>query len=215
MPQINLLVTVAGKKKKAKSLESPQIEIAKVAPFFIPISIVMSVVLIICWLILSFFTIKDKKELAALENKKGNLTASVQEIKETSSKREMLSKKVELLDNLSSRKVFWSEKLKNIADAVPQGVWLTEISLDKLNIFPKEKKEEGNGQADKFMLTIKGRAYAYKIQDAVTYIGKFNNLLKEDESFFKDFTSVELSSVAKSSVGKTDIMNFEFSLNLR
>ncbi len=220
MPQINLLLSGVGKKKKVKSLEIPSIELTKVNSVFLPISYLAIAFLLFIWLIISFVIVKDKRELVALENKKSKLTASPQEINLANLKKQQLTTKSALLDELSSRKFFWFEKLARVALFVPDGVWLNEISLDKDNTpsSPAEAKKEKNAgelPLDKYILTIKGSAFAYKIQDAVTLIGKFNNLLKEDKNFAKDFSEVTLSGVSKSSISKTDIMNFEFNLNIR
>ncbi len=215
MPQINLLIASTGKKKKVKPSEALQIELPKVASNLLPFLYVIIAVLMIAWFILSFVIMKDKKELANLGKKKGNFSVSISEIKQVSLQKELLKKRVELLESLSSRKVFWSSKLEQVAEFIPQGVWLTEISLDKLEPATKGTKKDKESQLDKFMLSIKGSAYAYKIQDAVSYIGNFNNLLKNNEDFARDFSAIELSNVAKSSIGKTDIMNFEFGLSLK
>ena len=215
MPQINLLPTVPGKKKKAKSLEIPKVELTRVTSVFLPISYIVIAILVFVWLIFSFFVLKDKKELAALDKKTGNFSVSPQEIQKINLKKEQLKSKVALLEALSSRKFLWAGKLESIAEFVPEGIWLTEVSLDILIMPSSNTSKEKENKQDRYMLTIKGSAFAYKIQDAVSNIGKFNNLLKENESFFKDFVAVELNNVAKATIGKTDIMNFEFDLSIR
>jgi Tfp pilus assembly protein PilN len=215
MPQINLLTTASSKKKKVKALESPSIELTKVTSAFLPFFYLTIAILVFIWLILSFVVIKDKKELALLEKKRSSLSASPKEISEINQKKEQLTKKSLLLDDLSSVKFFWAEKLARIAEFIPDGIWLTEISLDRINLPSSEAKKEKDSQPDKYVLKLRGCAFAYKIQDAVTLIGEFNNLLKADEKFFKDFSEITLKNVAKSSIAKTDIMNFEFNLFLR
>ncbi len=217
MPQINLLLTAAGKKKKARSWEGPKAELTSAAPAFVPILYVIIAILLLVWLVLSFIITKEKRELSILEKKVNSLTVSPAQIKNINLNKEQLSNKAVLLENLSSRKFFWAEKLEKISDFVLRGIWLTEISLNKLvSAATDSKKEKGKeNQPDRYMLTIKGCAFAYKIQDAITLIGKFNNLLKEDEDFSQDFSKIKLNNVAKSLIGKTDIMNFEFNLILR
>ena len=217
MPQINLLLTASSRKKKVKSPEAPKAELAKAIAIFLPISYAAVTILVLIWLILSFLVMRDKKEFAILDQKKSNLSVSPQEIQQVALKKEQLKNKTELLENFSSRKFSWSEKLEKIAEFLPEGVWLTQISLDQLAMLSGEaEKDKGDIiLLNKFRLTIKGSAYAYKIQDAVSSIGKLNNLMKEIEEFSKDFTEIKLFNVAKASIGKTDIMNFEFNLSVR
>jgi Tfp pilus assembly protein PilN len=217
MPQINLLLTASSKKKKAKALEVSKVELTKAISIFLPISYVAVAILVLVWLIFSFLVMRDKRELAILDQKKSSLTVSPQEIQQVALKKEQLNNKMELLENFSSRKFIWSEKLEKISEFLPDGIWLTEISLDQLAFSSSEEKKDKEKIVllNKFMLTIKGSAYAYKIQDAVSSIGKFNNLMKETEEFSKDFSEITLFNVAKASIGKTDVMNFEFNLMVR
>ncbi|MDP2940175.1 MAG: hypothetical protein Q8O13_08870 [Candidatus Omnitrophota bacterium] len=215
MPQINLLSSGYSKKKRIKSFEPTRIDIAKSISFFLPVSYIVIIILVCIWLILSFISFKDRNELKALEKRLVAASADPKEISEISLKKDSLRRKMELLENLSTRKFFWWDKLSQIAEFMPDGVWLTEISLEKSTPSVSDKKKEKEIIMDEYVLIIKGSAFAYKIQDAVNLIGKFNNSLKQDEKFAKYFSDIILSNVAKSSVGKTDIMNFEFQLILR
>lgn len=215
MPQINLLSSsYSKKKKKDKPLKIPRAELSKISSSFLPVSYAAIIVLSSIWLILSFVVLKERKELANLEKKERALSASPQEINQLILKKDSLNKKIVLLDKLSSRNFFWSDKLRQIAEFIPDGVWLREISLDRkiLKVEDSKKKEVS---LPLYLLNIKGGAFAYKIQDAINLIGQFNNSLKQDEQFTKDFSNVKLETVAKSTIAKTDIMNFEFKLDLR
>lgn len=218
MPQINLLLTDSSKKKKVKSLESRKEELSRASSAFLSISYVAIGILVFVWLVIAFLVFKDKRELSILEKRKNNLTASPQEISQINLKKEQLNERLALLSDLSSRKFLWAQKLERISEFIPDGIWLTEISLDRVTSpaadAKKEKTKSKDIAADKYIFVIKGRAFAYKIQDAVTLIGNFDNLLKEDKDFSQDFSEIKLSNVAKASISKTDFMSFEFDLFL-
>ncbi|MFA5060363.1 MAG: PilN domain-containing protein [Candidatus Omnitrophota bacterium] len=157
----------------------------------------------------SFFLVNipgNQKTLKELEVKVSVLATNPKEIERIRTERVILEKKVNLIDNLSSRKFLWSEKLALIADLIPDGVWINEIRSSS-------KKDAAAAKAppsdEKTVFTIKGTAVAYKIQDAVGLISDFIKNLQENADFSKDFQEIKLNTIAKGTVGSLDVMKFD------
>ena len=115
--------------------------------------------------------------------------------------KELLSLKKEI-DSLVSRtkniesikkdKILWAPKLNDLSSSMIPGIWLTRLSL-----------EEKSG---KKYLCIKGAVSSFG-RDEAAMIGRFMKILKENESFFKDFSELELGTIQQAQKD-VEIMNF-------
>lgn len=163
--------------------------------------------MIIIWVIMGLKISKYSKELNELEKKEASLTVDPQKLIKLNEDKESLLKRLDFLEKLAEKKFLWSEKLNRIAELIPDGVWLTEIySVEKITIDSSTKKSKG----EQFIISIKGRAVASRIQDAIELVGLFLDKLKKDNIFSKDFLEIKLESVTKGIIANRDIMNFEF-----
>ena len=214
MPQINLLST-GSKKKIAPSKPSA----SEFADFFLirrPLlirSFVCFAVTASLWVAFSYSITKSERTLLELENKVNVLGTNPKEIEKLKDERAALEKKVELIDRLSSRKFFWFEKFEIIANLIPNGVWLTEISSKQEK--PLVEKIDGKQVLssigkEKTILVVKGTAVADKIQNAVGFIGDFIKNLQVNWKFSKDFLEIKLNNATKENIGGLDVMKFDF-----
>ena len=185
------------------AVRETKVEFAQVIrPIIIRSPIVLGISLII-WVTLLINVSVKEKIFRDLEAKTSVLASNPKEIEKISSERAGLEKKVKLIDELSSRKFFWFEKLNQVGTIIPNGIWLTEV-------YSKAGPKNANGIGEKTLFIIRGIAVAYKIDDAVALIGDFIKKLQADQNFSKDFSDIKLNTVSKGSVGGLDVMRFDF-----
>ena len=216
MPQINLLNPAIGKKikktKAAKAVETSKTEVNGIPKILFAPGLTMSIMLCL-WLIMGQQVSAKNKILKTLLQKERALSVNPKKLVELNNIKQVLEERLYFVEDLLFRNFFWSDKLEEISKVIPFGVWLKSISLQKRSIELQGSKDESK---DKYLvLSIIGRAVAPKIQDAIDLIGRFNVLLKKDESFSKDFFDIELKSVFKGAIAKTDVMSFEFVCTLK
>ena len=215
MPQINLL-SPGTRKKETRILSSREIvlDFSQIIPAVIFRSSICIGVCIFFWIGLHLQISKKEKILKAIEVKLQALETNPKEMEKIKAERASLEKKAKLIDELSSRKFLWYEKLDLLASLVPSGIWLNDIYSKREKMTEQELKqlmESGKGGTvlgEKTILTIKGTAVAYKIEDAVAMIGDFIRTIESNKDFAKDF-EVKPSTVSKSSIGGVDVMKFD------
>lgn len=215
MPQINLLSPALGKKiRKAKTFALPKVDTSALSKTVIHTTFPLFVVLLGISLILFILVSKKTIELNKLKQQEQSLAINPQELLKLNNRKTSLEKKNNLLAELSSRTFLWTDKLNDLSDCLPSGVWLTEIFLTKKKVTqenPSGKREE----IEWIILSIRGSAIAPQIDDAVSFIGEFVDALKQKTSFAGDFSEIKLNAINKGTIGKTDVMNFELLCFLR
>lgn len=104
--------------------------------------------------------------------------------------RELRSKIATINEVTAKKSVTWSQKFNLLSDQIPKGVWLTRILWD--------------GKT----LVLEGSAYS-RFRDEINLVGNFVAALKKEESFMKDFVSVELSSVIRAKRASVEIVDYK------
>ncbi|MFH0827327.1 MAG: hypothetical protein V1923_05550 [Candidatus Omnitrophota bacterium] len=93
-------------------------------------------------------------------------------------------------------RVVWSEKLAALSNSLLPGIWFTELSVNTKD----------------FTL----RASVVSLQkEEMDIIKEFIDLLKTDTAFFKNFSSLELGSVQRRTIGSFDVLDFTLAGTLR
>lgn len=209
MPQINLLSPTLSKKiKKVKTFELPKVDVPAFSSAIFTVVVPWLAFFLMVSLVLFIFAGKKSSDLERLNKKEQDLAIDPQELIKFNNRKAALQKKIALLSDLSSQKFYWADKLSDISDCLPNGVWLSEISVEQRKVFGENlpgKKEE----IEQKILTIKGSAIAPQIDNAVSFIGEFVNSLKQKTAFSQDFSEIKLSAIYKGTIGKSDVMNFE------
>lgn len=104
--------------------------------------------------------------------------------------RELRSKIATINEVTAKKSMTWSQKFNLLSDQIPKGVWLTRILWD--------------GKT----LVLEGSAYS-RFRDEINLVGNFVAALKKEESFMKDFVSVELSSVIRAKRASVEIVDYK------
>jgi hypothetical protein len=128
-----------------------------------------------------------------VENIDNNLSS--QEFNEISEKyRIRLSK----LDDLIKKQLYVTEALDSIPRAIPSGIWLTRLALDK--------KEDGKAE-----LILEGLCYFNNSDKEFEAVNKFLANLSADLAFAKYFTDISIASINQVQAEKVYVTSFSLS----
>jgi hypothetical protein len=118
-----------------------------------------------------------------------NIQPQKEELDEIKNQLQKFGSLDELFQRMRGQRSNVAPRLNIISDYLPQGVWLSALSVSK-NAWE-----------------IKGSCI-FGIESEMAQIGKFLRALKSDARFGKDFASLELVSVERRKLGQTDIVDF-------
>ena len=108
-----------------------------------------------------------------------------------------LKKKIAVISDMTSKgSVAWSPKLNAISDALPRGVWLRRMVLDKTS------------------LTMEGSAVS-KNHNEIADVGNFVSALKKEAVFMKDFSSLEVNSIQRGKRSSMEVADFTITAKLK
>ncbi len=93
-------------------------------------------------------------------------------------------------------RIVWSEKLAILSKSLLSGIWFSELSVT-----PKD-------------FTLRASVVSLQKEEMDT-VKKFIDNLKTDTVFFKDFFSLELSSVQTRTIGNFDVLDFTLNGTLK
>lgn len=102
---------------------------------------------------------------------------------------EILSADAKAIQQLTSIRINWAEKLNGLSLNLPSGVWFSELSLDRKDLVLKA-----------LVLSLQ--------KEELNLINKFLDNLKNDNVFFKDFINLELTSVQRKTIGGYEVVDF-------
>jgi len=101
-----------------------------------------------------------------------------------------LKEKINMIADMTTRKsVLWSHKFNAISDALPRGLWIRKMTLDKIGLVV-----EGSGVS--------------KTQNEINEVGLFLSTLKQNNNFMKDFSSLEVNSIQRDKTNAIEVTDF-------
>ncbi|MBF0570773.1 MAG: PilN domain-containing protein [Candidatus Omnitrophica bacterium] len=108
-----------------------------------------------------------------------------------------LKKKIRMISDMTTKKsVLWAPKFNAISDDLPKGLWIRKMVLDKS------------------ALTIEGSVVS-KNQNEINNVGLFLSTLKQNDSFMKDFSSLEVNSIQRGNNNAVDVTDFRVMAKLK
>jgi hypothetical protein len=94
-----------------------------------------------------------------------------------------------ITDMTTKRSVLWAPKFNAISDALPRGLWIRTMTLDKSG------------------LSMEGSVVS-KTRNEISNVGLFIATLKQDNDFIKDFSSLEVNSIERSKESSVEVADF-------
>jgi hypothetical protein len=220
MIEINLLPEELKKKKRA----APKIDIANISLENIPvikIALVVAVIFIAIQIMVFGFGILGSIVFKSFEKSYKEILPGKQSAEQLSLAVSKMSKKVSAIDELMVRRFSWAKKLNDLSDSVTAGIWLTQLEYDEhlterpkaaaVNTPQNRGSEEKKATTEKVLeryLVISGASQSMG-EEGTALIGRFIKNLKENVSFYSDFSDIELGSIKRERLGGQEIMTFK------
>ncbi|KPK98574.1 MAG: hypothetical protein AMJ95_03535 [Omnitrophica WOR_2 bacterium SM23_72] len=191
MIEINLLPEEL--KAKASSRKNRVTIEVKYLVYLIPITLIL---LILVHIYLGLLLVAKHNQIASLNKKWLSQEPEKRQLDIFNKESALQTQDSSTIKAWLDERVVWSEKLVALSDSLLPGIWFTELSVIPPN----------------FTL----RASVVSLQkEEMDIIKKFIDLLKTDTAFFKNFNSLELSSVQTRTIGSFDVLDFTLAGTLR
>lgn len=194
MIEINLVPLHLRKKKKSASMAAPTA--LKRETWFLAVGlfllVMMAVIVVLQVLIFrqSARQTSYEKEMTGFMSQKIEVDRVIEQIKQTKIKLASLEKIV------GPKEVIWSQKLNEISDLLPRGLWLNRLSL-----------QDGN-------LLVNGSALTVN-QGDMSNVHNYTAALKKDVVFAQDFQSVEIELIKSRDIAGTSVADFTIRAELK
>ena len=108
-----------------------------------------------------------------------------------------LKKKINMIAGMTTKKsVLWSPKFNAISDALPRGLWLRRMTLDKTG------------------LSMEGSVVS-KTRNEINDVGLFVSALKQNNGFMKGFSSLEVNSIQRGKINAIEVTDFTVMAKLK
>lgn len=184
---INLIPAELRKKKRSRLLE----EGLKIPlEMFVGIIAIVVVSLIALHIFVLFLNINKLSVRKDLENKWLKMQPDKGQVDQVMDEINKINTKIKSIEQMTaSSNVSWSKKLNILSDILPRGVWLKRITLD-------------NGQ-----LLISGSAISSQ-EKGMMEVHEFASKLKSDKDFLINLSEIEVGSIKRRNINKTEVSDF-------
>lgn len=129
------------------------------------------------------------RQLSLLDNKWKGLEQRRKEVGEFKKEYDAAISSINAIQQLTSQRVDYSEKLNKLSLYLPKGVWFVDLVFDQKN------------------MVLKGSVISQQ-KEEMSLINGFIDSLKKDPGFIKDFNNLELSSIQRRVIVAYDIVDF-------
>ena len=188
-------------------------------------NIAIAAVLILAIIHLSLFFIgaRSSATFKTMSEKYKKLSPGKKEYEALRAEVGVTNKKAKAIEGLMANRFSWAKKLNDLSDSVTPGIWLTALTFEEKSsdvmvqvAVPsapraRNRKEMMKTEAQKVSvryLNISGYASSMGEQ-AAALVGKFIKGMKENPSFFSDFSDIKLESIKSEKVLDQEVMSFQ------
>ncbi len=128
-----------------------------------------------------------------------------------------LREKIGALDELTSGRIVWTEKLNGLSDAMIPGVWLNRLWLETKKEILEDTSETTSAEGrtedtpeviTRKLLHMRGSVIAGSGEEAAI-VGKFIRSLKDNTMFYYGIREIDTSSIQRSQLKESEVMDFE------
>lgn len=223
MIEINLLPEELKKKQERfKKIDISKIDIQNIPVLNLAAAIFG--VLITIQVILFFIGIYSGSLLNSLEAKYNSILPEKKEADLLKAQGGTINRKIGVIDELMVKRFSWAKKLNDLSDIITPGIWLTVLSyneklsektvaaIDAKALKGKAQEVPSKPVTEKVLLNylvISGFASSMGGEEGTAMIGKFIKSLKEDPSFYSDFSDIELGVIKTERLEDQEVMSFK------
>lgn len=220
MIEINLLPEELKKKKRA----APKVDISNISLEKIPfvkIGFIAAGIFIAIQVIIFGLGVLGNAIFGSLEKSYNKILPQKQEVDRLKVQISTMSKKVAAIDELMVKRFSWTRKLNDLSDSMTPGIWLTQLEYDEklierpkpaaANMARAKEGAEAKLPMEKVIeryLIISGAASSMG-EEGTALIGRFIKNLKDNQSFYSDFSDIELGSIKREQASGQEIMSFK------
>jgi Tfp pilus assembly protein PilN len=215
MVEINLLPEELKKSRRA----APKIDVSSINLEKVPmlnIAVAAAVVLVVAQIAVFLFGLIFGAVYGSYENRYEAIAPARQEAEKLRSDISTMSKKITAIDELMVKRFSWAKKLNDLSDCVTPGIWLTHLEYDeKITEKPRatnsQRAREGSQAMEKVTekyLVMTGAASSMG-EEGTALIGRFIEKLKQNPSFYSDFSDIELGNIKREQANGQEIMTFK------
>ncbi|MDP3791821.1 MAG: hypothetical protein Q8R38_07250 [Candidatus Omnitrophota bacterium] len=220
MIEINLLPEELKKKKRSASkIDVMNIDLQKI--LFVRIAIVAAVIFVAIQVLVFGLGFLGSIIFNSMEKGYNKMLPQKQEADKLQAQISKMSRKVSAIDELMVKRFSWTKKLNDLSDSTTPGVWITQLEYDEKlverprasgnNTSKGKDGAEGRQAMEKVVeryLIISGAASSMG-EEGTALIGRFIKNLKENPSFYSDFSDIELGSIKREQVSGQEVMSFK------
>jgi len=182
MLEINLLPEDLQKKNKSTGIETEYF--LYIGQWLLTIFLVIHIVLGGIWIfktlqlkVLNYQWVKLEPQRKILASLKGSSDTSAEA-------------------RMTGQRVSWAQKLSNLSEYLPSGIWFTNFALSTQELILKCSVISLN-------------------KEEMLLINQFISELKNDNVFYKDFSKIELGAMSKKMYGSYEVLDFILTFPLK
>ncbi len=193
MIEINLLPEELRNRVAKPTKEQPAKVVAKpgLQQLILVIPLIF-VILIIVHIIIASLGVTRYSQLSLLKNKWEKMLPERKTLEEFNNEHMLYSEGSKDIQKLVNERINWAEKLDRLSSILPPGMWLESISV--------------SGKA----FNLHGKVVSLA-KEEVSLIRNFVDDLKNKPNFVKNFSTLELSSIKKETIGGYQVADFNLS----
>ena len=215
MIEINLLPEELKKTRRSGSrIDVGKIDLGKLP--MLNIAVAGIVIIIAVQIVIFVFGALFGMISGSLEKDYKSISPARQEAENFRTEISRMSRKISAIDELMVKRFSWARKLNDLSDSVTPSIWLTQLDYDeKTTERPKAGAVAARGEnrqaTEKVLeryLIISGAASSMG-EEGTALIGRFIEKLKENASFYSDFSDIELGSIKREQAGNQEMMTFK------
>ena len=215
MIQINLLPEELKKSRRPSArIDISSIDFGKI-PVFKIAAIAVGLVVVIQLAIFGFGLFYGA-EFRSMEEDYKKIFSEKQTTEKLKSEISSMSKKISVIDELMVKRFSWAKKLNDMSDSMTAGIWLTQLDYDEKTVerakpvvmTPRGESKPSTEKVLERYLLISGAASSMG-EEGTALIGRFIEKLKDNTSFYADFSDIELGNIKREQSGNQEIMTFK------
>lgn len=221
MIEINLLPAQFRKKEK-KEFKVPELPYRRIFVFFIIFLLVLEGFLFLQ-------VVQQKSRLSEFRNEFKGLEPDIQRIRSIKSETSRLQARLRRLEGMYERPFYWTRLLNDISDSMTEGVWLTEISVQKkvqmetrgssrgkrlrksaIARGSREKGAEGQTEEEtEYLLVMRG--FIVSTPEGTAPVGKFVQSLQANTDLREVVSDIWLEKINRADTEKAQLFEFNVS----
>ena len=192
------------------------------------VAIAAILILVVIHISLFFVEARSSTIFKSISQKYKKLLPGKKEYEELRTEVSITNKKAKVIEVLMANRFSWASKLNDLSDSMTPGIWLTAITYEEKPsdisvqvaipaLKAGAKRDVMKTETQKVnlrFLNISGYASSMGEQ-GTALVGKFIKGMKDDPTFFSDFSDIKLESIKSEKVLDQEVMAFQITCQFK